>query len=81
MVNIVPFSRRKYELIQRWADKPSLDCGDYDTENEIVDKVKSYKAAGRYKAINLMNQETIEFRLFRGTLNLNTFISVLGCYI
>ena len=74
---IVPFSRRKYELIQRWADKPSLDCGDYDTENEIVDKVKSYKAAGRYKAINLMNQDTIEFRLFRGTLNLNTFLASL----
>ena len=54
-----------------------MDCGNSDTENEIVDKVKCYKAAGRYKAINLMNSETIEFRLFRGTLNFNTFIASL----
>ena len=47
------------------------------TVDEIVDKVKWYKSAGRYKAINLMNLGTIEFRLFKGTLKLNTFLASL----
>ena len=48
-----------------------------DTETEIFDKVKKYKNQGRYKAINLQNLSTIEFRLFRGTLNFNTFLASL----
>lgn len=36
---------------------------------------KSY--SGRYKAINLLNRATIEFRLFRGTLRYNTLIATL----
>ncbi len=74
---IIPFSRRRYEAIDRWAGKPGLECVTSDTENEIVDKVKWYKSAGRYKAINLMNLGTIEFRLFKGTLKLNTFLASL----
>jgi len=72
--HIIPFSRRNVETITRWADKPSLECVNTETENEIVDKVKKYKSLGRYKAINLQNSETIEFRLFRGTLNFNTLM-------
>ena len=63
--------------LSRWAEKPSLECFNTDTENELVDKVKSYKSQGRYKAINVQNDNTIEFRLFRGTLKLNTFIASL----
>ena len=74
---IVPFSRRKMENISRWAEKPSVECLNTDTENELVDKIKSYKSQGRYKAINLQNDNTIEFRLFRGTLNINTFMASL----
>lgn len=74
---IIPFSRRDFEAITHWSDKPSLECLNTDTETEIVDKVKEYKAGGRYKAINLQNTETIEFRLFRGTLNFNTFLASL----
>ena len=32
---------------------------------------------GRYVAVNLENYETIEFRLFRGTLRYETFIATL----
>ncbi len=32
---------------------------------------------GRYAAVNLCNYSTIEFRLFRGTLKINTFIATL----
>lgn len=74
---IVPFSRRNIASMDRWASKPSLDYKSTDTENEIFDKVKSYKHGGRYRTINLENEYTIEFRLFRGTLKLNTFIASL----
>jgi hypothetical protein len=37
-------------------------------------KDKSY---GRYVAVNLCNYSTVEFRLFRGTLNYNTFLATL----
>ena len=33
--------------------------------------------AGRYTAVNLTNSETVELRLFRGTLKLNTLIATL----
>ena len=74
---IVPFSRRNIDAITHWACKPSIECMSTDTEDEIFSKVKNYKAGGRYKSINLENENTIEFRLFRGTLNFNTFIASL----
>ena len=42
----------------------------------IMDKAKKGNF-GRYAAVNLCNYSTIEFRLFRGTLKLNTFIATL----
>ena len=74
---IVPFSRRDYSQLDRWAAKPDISISENDTEEEIVDKVKSSKHNGRYQGINLMNEHTIEFRMFRGTLKLNTFIASL----
>ena len=35
------------------------------------------KRMGRYVAVNLENYNTIEFRIFRGTLNYKTFIATL----
>ena len=74
---IVPFSRRNYDNLNRWAAKPDLEILDSDTEDEILDKVKSTKRNGRYQAINLQNEYTVEFRIFRGTLKLHTFIATL----
>ena len=74
---IVPFSRRNYDNLNRWAAKPNLEILDSDTDEEILDKVKKTKHYGRYQAINLQNECTVEFRIFRGTLKLNTFIATL----
>ena len=74
---IVPFSRRNIPALDRWAAKPSITILDTDTEKDIIDKVKDTKYRGRYQGINLENQNTIEFRIFRGTLKLNTFIATL----
>ena len=36
-----------------------------------------YSCAGRYTAVNLTNADTVEIRLFRGTLKLNTLTATL----
>ena len=67
---LVKFSRRNYENLDRWAKK-------YDkTPDEIVDDMKSHNL-DRYHAVNLTNRKTIEFRMFRGTLKSETFFATL----
>ena len=41
----------------------------------LVNKEETY--ANRYQAINSINEETIEFRLYRGTLRYSTFVATL----
>lgn len=74
---IVPFSRRKHSNLERWASKPDMQYEESDTEQSIVNKMKTCKNYGRYQAINLQNYNTIEFRIFRGTLNPKTFLASL----
>ena len=67
---LVKFSRRNYERLERWAKK-------YDeTPEEVVDKMKCHNL-DRYHAVNLTNNHTIEFRMFRGTLKSETFFATL----
>lgn len=42
-------------------------------KKEIYDQSKKKGGSGRYTAINLQNHNTIEFRIFRGTLNENSY--------
>ena len=44
---------------------------------QILDHAKSGYNGGRYSSINLQNEHTIEFRIFRGTLKYNTLIATL----
>lgn len=73
---IVTFSRRDYERIQTWAKKPSYKFNKDDSENDIKDKSK-FSYDDRYSCINLNNYDTVEFRVFRGTLKYNTLIASL----
>ena len=41
----------------------------------MLEQVK--KSGSRYTCVNLSNRDTIEFRIFRGTLKLNTLIAAL----
>lgn len=67
---LVKFSRRNYENLERWAKK-------YDkAPNEVVEDMKCHNL-DRYRAINLTNRNTIEFRMFRGTLKSETFFATL----
>ena len=70
---LVRFSRRKEDNLNRWAARYATISA---TTKETYKKAKG-KCMGRYVAVNLMNYETIEFRIFRGTLRYNTFIATL----
>ncbi len=74
---IVPFSRRNYSALDSWAKKPQAHVTPQDDEQLIINKTKDSSAYERYKALNLQNSETIEFRFFRGTLKKNTILATL----
>ena len=66
------FSRRSEYSMNRWAARYGVE----KTGREILDKAKK-GSKGRYAAINLCPYKTVEFRLFRGTLKLNTLLATL----
>ena len=70
---LVKFSRRKEANLNRWAARYATIS---NTSTETYAKAKG-KCMGRYVAVNLQNCETIEFRIFRGTLRYKTFIATL----
>lgn len=67
-------SRRKETQLNRWAK--FLTSG-INKENLTTDKVEELVKNNkqRYSAINLNNEPTIEFRIFRGTLKESTFLA------
>lgn len=69
---LLRFSRRTQSQLNRWAARYGAKL----TPKEQIDLAK-HSAAGRYTAVNLTNSETIEIRIFRGTLKLNTLIATL----
>lgn len=71
---IIRFARRDYVKIRRWADKPNAGIRPEDSDVAAVEKSKK-TATDRYKAVNLCNSDTVEFRFFRGTLKRDTIIA------
>ena len=66
---IVAISQRKLEKLKKWANIED------DSENELIYKAKKKDGNNeRYVAVNLRNNATIEIRIFRGTLNFNSFM-------
>lgn len=70
---LLRFSRRTARQLDRWAAR----YGYKDRPGDILDHAKKHMPNGRYACVNLTNDETIEFRIFRGTLKLNTLIATL----
>ena len=66
------FSRRTLGQLNSWARR----YGYKDQPKEMLEHVKK-GSAGRYTCVNLTNDDTIEFRIFRGTLKLNTILATL----
>lgn len=69
---LLKFSRRTENQLNRWAHR----YGYKPNAKELLDHAKS-SDLGRYACINLQNRNTIEFRIFRGTLKYNTLIATL----
>ena len=70
---LLKFSRRSERQLERWAAR----YGYKDHPQDILDAAKKGYGGGRYSCINLGNHDTIEFRIFRGTLKYNTLIATL----
>ena len=68
---LLKFSRRTESSMNRWAARHGYE---HDPK-ALLDKAKSNH--NRYVAVNLCNSKTVEFRLFRGTLRLNTLLATL----
>ena len=68
---LLKFSRRTESAMNRWASRYGYES----TPKKLMDKAKS--TYNRYVAVNLCPHDTIEFRLFRGTLKLNTLYATI----
>ena len=76
--HITTFSRRNYSSLIHWAKKSELILEPDDTTEKLIYKMKDENCRGdRYMAVNLQNRNTIEFRIFRGTLKIDTFFAIL----
>ena len=70
---LLKFSRRTPIQLERWAARYGLK----EHPRDILYHAKNPYGKGRYTCVNLENKDTIEFRMFRGTLKLNTFLATL----
>lgn len=70
---LVRFSRRSKANLDHWAARYATIS---DTAKKTYNDAKN-KNLGRYVAVNLTNDSTIEFRLFRGTLKYSTMLAAL----
>lgn len=68
---LLRFSRRTQQQMDKWAAR-------YGRKDDPKDVLHTAKRSGdRYTAVNLTPYDTIEFRMFRGTLKYNTLIATL----
>jgi hypothetical protein len=68
---VLKFTRRSEERMNRWARR----YGKKKTVEDTYDNAKG--SYGRYYCINLENEHTVEFRMYRGTLKHSTFLATL----
>jgi len=69
---LLKFSRRTETQMNRWAAR----YGYKNNPSEMIEHAKK-NGNGRYSCVNITNYDTIEFRMFRGTLKLNSLIAAI----
>lgn len=75
---LTKFSRRKADRLARWAAFGSMPLsGVAYTDSDLTRLALYTRNGGRYQAVNLTNDSTVEFRIFRGTLKRDTLIAAL----
>lgn len=70
---LLKFSRRTPRQLERWAAR----YGYKEQPMAILDYAKKGCHGGRYTCVNLQNPDTVEFRMFRGTLKPQTIFATL----
>ena len=68
--------RQSEPVTQRQLEQWAARYGYRDRPGEMLEHVKKGHGS-RYTCVNLTNADTIEFRIFRGTLKYNTLIATL----
>lgn len=78
------FIEKNYREVYKLSRRASVDyCRRYFDDSEITkdsqDMMQKFngKRQERYKNVNLLNRNTVEFRIFRSTLKENTFYATL----
>lgn len=75
---LIVFSRRQGKDLERWASFLSdLTSVRLDYSLDLIKQAKWNQNGRRYQALNLENTHTIEFRIFKGSLNIETFYASL----
>ena len=70
---LLKFSRRTQHQLDQWASRYGYKERPW---RSWITPRRGYHG-GRYTCVNLTNRDTIEFRMFRGTLKYNTLIATL----
>lgn len=73
------FTRRSPSSLDRWASHygNGVDRRRYDCDIAYYNAVRSYTCNSRYRSVNMSPRNTIEFRLFRGTLKHQTLVGTI----
>ena len=75
--NMLRFSRRSYDQCDEWAKFRKDERAGDGWIKYAINRSKNGWHDDRYYAVNLINRDTIEIRLWRGTLNIDTFFATL----
>lgn len=74
---VLRFTRRTYSQLNHWSQLMNMTPA--KAPKSLSAKLADYRSAKytRYQAVNMENSDTIELRLFRGTLNTETYFATL----
>ena len=72
------FSRRTEQQVNSWATRY---CGGETPTEDRCKSIVGTRGHGRYRAVNLNNYDTVEFRIMRGSLKYSTFMATLDFLI
>jgi hypothetical protein len=70
--NIVKFSRRTMSQISEWANRYGKE-----PDEGAIELLNKAKSSGKYFAVNLEHDATVEIRIFRGTLIKDTLFATI----
>lgn len=76
--DIIKFSRRDGREVNRWAKSYFTSNSEITLEkckNVVSRYNRCHRHDDRYHCVNLINPNTVEIRIMRGTLNYNTFMA------